>query len=506
MGYLRRIWKNRPDKTTAINAAALNNIEDGIVEAKTEAAAAQGIAAGVDAVITTGRLSVSAVAVAITDGVETAIDEAGVVTGAAEVATVAGTGWAHTDRPDAQGRVRRLPLGYTADGHVDAFARKRWLEDVHDTVTISDAVWERVEITSGGHILYGRRWDGTVVIPGLGLDALEELDRYVGPTVTEVVGPNTYLMNASTGVRTLLVAIDRARLTAVGSSTFSHMVTSGLFAGMASAHSASLTNITGSGTVAEFHFAKLGSRPLVASAGFNIPTSGTVAVSSTNVSPTVNAAWSIGGAFEGLTSYPGTLAKASGAQASWTFTPTSFPGAPVAVPSGTKFISSMGPTSRVGVMILNPGKNNLSGGVAGATNDVESVIQWTKDAFDFATATGKYVLVVGHFNDTNTATDAAARSRIDQWNCEIRAYVGERRFVDMGAYVTSSQIFTDLGLTPDAADLVQMGLGNKPPQISAYTAGTWPTGTVDPLHLTTAAEAKVFDNLIAARPTELNWY
>lgn len=77
------------------------------------------------------------------------------------------TAWAHVTTPDS-GRVsRRLPYGITVDGRLDAWAQRRWLEDVHDTTVTSDGQWARVWTTPTGRVLARVGWDGSVEIPGL---------------------------------------------------------------------------------------------------------------------------------------------------------------------------------------------------------------------------------------------------------------------------------------------------------------------------------------------------
>jgi|GEM_PF-6615693 len=390
-------------------------------------------------------------------------------------------------------------LGWKSNGDLSTWTRGFLKQQVADTVEAPKIPGVfKVELTPSGYPLRIVYDDGRQEFPGLVVSGATG----GGVVVPDTVGGVTYLTDVTTGIRSRVVPTDRTRLVINGTSTFAGMTAQfGTFAG---AHGASVVNTATAGVGAEHTLAKLGSRPFLTSGSTTIAGSGTSSVSSSNVPSSIFNAWSVAGYFEGFSGVHGTISKpGGGGAASWTFTRDA-DGAGFTVPAGTKFIPDAA-AFRDAILVLNVGKNNLSGGVDGVTTDVAQVIQWTKDAYAWATSTGKSVLVVGHYQDTGTVADSSARARINAYNDAMRSYFGAR-FVDMGAYVGSTQIFTDLGLTPDSADLAEIALGNKAPQISAYSSGSWPSGTVDPLHLSTAAKNAVMDNRIGrALAVTLNW-
>ncbi|KQT75417.1 hypothetical protein [Microbacterium sp. Leaf436] len=391
-------------------------------------------------------------------------------------------------------------IGWKSNGDLSTWTRAFFKEQVSDIVEAAKipGVY-RLELTPSGYatrIIYD---NGTQELPGLiGGGGSGGGSAVIPDTVNGV----TYLTDITTGIRSRLVPTDRTRLVINGTSTFAGMASQ--FTAFGGARGATLVNTATAGVGAEQTLAKLGSRPFVTSGSTTIAGTGSTSLASSNVPASIFNAWSVSGAFEGFSNVHGTISKpGGGGAASWAFTRDT-DGASFTVPAGTKFIPDAN-ANRDAIILLNVGKNNLSGGVDGVTTDVAQIIQWTKDAYAWATSTGKSVLVVGHYQDTGTPADSAARTRIKAYNDAMRSTFGAR-FVDMGAYVASTQIFTDLGLTPDSADLAEITLGNKAPQISAYSAGAWPSGTVDPLHLSIPARGAVVDNLIGrALTVTLNW-
>lgn len=385
-------------------------------------------------------------------------------------------------------------LGWKNNGDFSDWTKRFLKEQVVDLFEVPKIPHVyKIELTPSGYatrIIYD---DGTQELPGLiGVSGSSD------PTVTyDVVGGNTYVTDITTGIRTR-VGTDRTRLVINGTSTFNGMVSQ--FTTFATPHGATVVNTATAGVGAEHTLAKLGSRPLLTSGTTTINGSGTSSVTSSNVPSSIYNPWSVSGYFEGYPSVHGTISKpADGGASSWTFTRDSS-GASFTLPAGTKFIPDAA-AYRNAILVLNIGKNNLAGTVEGVTTDVAQIIQWTKDAYEWATSTGKSVLVVGHFHNTGTPADSVERTRINTYRDAMSSYFGAR-FVDMGAYVGSTQIFTDLGLTPTSADLAEIALGNKAPQISSLKTD----GSVDELHLSTAGKSAVVDNRIGRQlTTTLNW-
>lgn len=235
--------------------------------------------------------------------------------------------------------------------------------------------------------------------------------------------------------------------------------------------------------------AAIGIRPMLTQA-FTIPAGTTpVTIVPTNLNESnntaINVAWV--GAFEG-TGVSGNVQSSPGSSV-WTFTRTTA-GTAVNVPAGTPYIPSRAAEYQAGVTLLNPGKNTLTALTSEWT--VERVIELTEEMFDFFSGAGRQVLVLGHFNDTNTPADSAVRDAIGRFNEHMRARYGGR-FLDVSAYLTGSQVWTDTGITPTAADLAQQALGNKPPSLSD-----------DNLHLTQVADEAV-TTLIESKLRSLGW-
>jgi len=439
----------------------------------------------------------AAASAAATDAVSVALQTERIVRGRDVVGQVQGDDSVITQTTKSG----RLLIGWARNGDLSKWTREFFRRQVADLLEVSKIpgvffVERTARSGKATRIIYD---DGRQEFPGL---VLPSGSGGGAALIPETVNGVTYLTNVSSGVRSRLVPTDRTRLVINGTSTFAGMASQ--FSAFAAAHGATLVNTATAGVGAEHTLAKLGSRPFLTSGSTTIAGTGTTAVSSSNVPASIFNAWSVSGYFEGFSTVHGTISKpGNGGAPSWTFTRDA-DGASFTVPPGTKFIPDAA-SFRDAIVALNDCKNNLSGGVDGITTDVAQLIQWTHDAYDWVTSTAKSVLVVGHFQDTGTPADSAARTRIKAYNDAMRARYGTR-YVDMGAYVASTRIFADMGLTPDAADLAEIALGNKPPQVSAYSAGAWPSGTVDPLHLSIPARGAVVDFLIGrALAVTLNW-
>lgn len=147
----------------------------------------------------------------------------------------------------------------------------------------------------------------------------------------------------------------------------------------------------------------------------------------------------------------------------YTFTRDSA-GAPVPLTGPTPFLPTEGLAAADAVTLLWMGKNDLSGGA-----DAESVVAATDAAFDWLAPLQKRVLVLGHFMNTNSSAGGAVRAEMDKVHAAHAARYGPL-FIDVGDYLTSSQVWEDTMITPTGSDITQQGLGNKPPSLSADDA------------------------------------
>lgn len=262
----------------------------------------------------------------------------------------------------------------------------------------------------------------------------------------------------SEGNRQFIEARDKALL--IGSSTM---------AGMGTRLQAALTlrgvdgtfNRTAVGSWQASHIAAaVGTRPLVAEA-FTIPASGAVTVKPTNMNEGNNttAAIAVPGYFAGVI---GMLASPAG-QSEWTFTRDAA-GSAVTVPAGTPFLPSVPGPRRRALALVNFGKNTLTATATGW--DAQRCIQMTESIDEYLGGADGRVLIVGHFVNTTTPAQSTTRARTKTYNDYCRERFGDR-FVDLGAYLTGTQVWADTGLTPTADDTTEQGLGNKPPSLSS---------------------------------------
>lgn len=235
-----------------------------------------------------------------------------------------------------------------------------------------------------------------------------------------------------------------------------------------------------------FHvFAALGSLPAkLTFPSDEIPASGSVTV-------TADADFTVGvsnlKAFTGsIAGVPGTLSYTGGAL---TFARTSA-GSAVAVAPGSPFIPTNGTARRADVTLLWAGKNDLSSGIG--IRPLEGIIQRTDRAFDWLAPLYKRALVLGHFADSD-ASSTMVNDRIGVVNAAHAARYGPA-FLDVQAYLMSSAVWDDTGITPTSGDLAQQAAGQKPASLSS-----------DAAHLNAAGLAAVAA-LIRARLITLGWY
>jgi hypothetical protein len=251
------------------------------------------------------------------------------------------------------------------------------------------------------------------------------------------------------------VAADYGRLAAFGSSTIDYAGPrfAREFQGMP------FYNGGRAGEAAEETLARLGSRP-VRVEEVTLPASGRVIVQAQNMPDSAGSMAPYAGTLAGV---EGTLSTRGRHQGAFTFTRTDA-GDPVEVSEGSAFRPGHG--QRGGILILNLGKNNLSG--SGGTDDVDTLLQWTRDAVAWNGEAN--TLVMGHFVNTHTPrTGSALREGVSAYNEAARSEFGGQCF-DLGGFVTSSEVWEHAGITPTAADRRQQKAGNKPPSLSRDNA------------------------------------
>ncbi|AIY01221.1 hypothetical protein ART_1622 [Arthrobacter sp. PAMC 25486] len=227
--------------------------------------------------------------------------------------------------------------------------------------------------------------------------------------------------------------------------------------------------------------ARLGSVPaLLTVAGGSIPASGPVTVTASNMGNSAEMKPFVGA----LNGVKGQLTSTSTV---FTFT-RSTPGETTSVVAGTAFIPTIGTASRQHVTFLWMGKNNLSG-----SGSAPLVIEQTNKAFDYLSPMVKRVLVLGHFVDTAQSSGSTQWTNVRTVNAALAARYGDL-FLDVDAYLSSPQLWTDTGITPTSNDLVQQGNGIKPDSIS-HDSG----------HLNAAGYTAV-SALIRKKLSALGWY
>ncbi|NKX49949.1 hypothetical protein HER39_05030, partial [Arthrobacter deserti] len=231
---------------------------------------------------------------------------------------------------------------------------------------------------------------------------------------------------------------------------------------------------------------RLGSRPALM-AGGTVPSSGPVLLSSPSMSAAGAASFAAAGTLAGV---PGTLSKPRGPQRGYSFR-RSHPGRPARIRDGTPFIPDKGAEFGRGINHLQIGKDNLTGS-RWATTDPAETLGWTHAAHDWLSASGRRVLVWGHYVNTGTPASSPVRDRIRRANDGLKARYGPR-YLDLGALLTHLGVWELTGLRPTPADLQQQALGNKPPSLS-----------LDAAHLNSAGHEPLRRG-IGRRLAELGW-
>lgn len=143
------------------------------------------------------------------------------------------------------------------------------------------------------------------------------------------------------------------------------------------------------------------------------------------------------------------------------------------------------------ICVLNIGKNNLNF-EAGDYSLPSYVLECTKKAYAFCKPFYKFVLVMGHF--VNTEDTDAMRDRTMACNDLLKQEFGERYF-DLHGYLMSKQVWIDTGITPTPTDLTQQANNRKPSSLS-----------LDNLHMNDAANNAVILKEVKNLMISYGWY
>ncbi len=235
------------------------------------------------------------------------------------------------------------------------------------------------------------------------------------------------------------------------------------------------------GEIAVETAARMGAAPALLSVrGDSIPASGQVVVTTTSFG------------YRPYLRISGTLAGVAGVFRSdgsggYIFI-RSTPGAPVPAAGPLPFASDAAKEVDGSITLLWMGKNDLkqSDWVSADTN--------TRAAWRYASTHSGRVLVIGHFTDAWMTPGGRARAAFDQLQASYQAEYGDR-FVDVQRYLGSDQVWTDLGVTPTAADRTAQARGVLPPSLDDGSHG----------HLITPAYVAIAEHLIKPDLERLTW-
>lgn len=417
--------------------------------------------------------TVAALAAAATnaaDNMTATMDESGIMRGYASVPLpLEDSIWRQTTESGYY-----LPLGYTKELGLDAWARKIWLRDInHAEEILEHPLYARAMVTEDGYLLAALRWDGTVEVPGLA--------AVRGPATPVDMG--LYSDAPFTPGSDILPSRANVRAWAMWGSSSAGGIGAQMQA-LAGANGATYTQ-GGQGGERSFHIAaRLGSVPArLTFPGNTVPASGSAAVTSSNLTA--------GNA--NLRSYSGTISTVSGgtvagslssdAEGALTFTRTT-PGTAAEVSPDASLVPDLGAARRGDTTFLWMGKNN--------SHEPARVIRETDESFRYLAPLVKRCLVLGHFVNTGMEASSPSRYNIRTINDAHAARYGAA-FLDVSGYLTGPQVWKDAGITPTAEDLAEQSKGNKPPSLSS-----------DSGHLNTAGYAAV-RALIASRLVSLGW-
>lgn len=390
-----------------------------------------------------------------------AMDEAGVVRGAriAEQSNV--TAWAH-----ATDDGHRLPLGYAPDGTLDDYARAAWLRDLDHARDGVDPEWAHVRTTPDGRIVYGERWDGSVVIPGL------ERPPSSGGGDSGGLAAQGLILGAGGSVSAGSLLPDTTRLALWGSSTAFYLADAAET--FAQGHGMTLYRGGKGGEQSSQVAARMGSDPArLTFPGDVLPASGAVTVTADpdqHLHETASALRPFTGyvTTEDGSRIRGTL-SGSGTTLTWTRT-TAGDAAPV--DAGVSFIPDDGEHWARAVTIISAGKNDYASETP-AVADAGRVVANRLRMIEHQPAALRRVLILGDY--VNIAMRSAWAALVRETNARSAAAFGPA-FVDVAGWLASPQVWTDTGVTPTAEDTTAQGIGELPPSLALDSAHLNPAG------------------------------
>lgn len=276
---------------------------------------------------------------------------------------------------------------------------------------------------------------------------------------------------------------DMSRFVAWGSSTIEYLA--GDFSNLAADYGAVYHDGGDASVTANVILARMGVTDVPVTFPNNtIPASGTVAVTVGGGLPVYDQILPWRGICNGV---EGILSVSGG---SWRFERVAS-GPSITVSGAVNFQSLAGMRERYSLNLFNIGKNDLAGGSATAA---DTAIAATRAAVQWLPAADRRFIIMGHYVNHYTPASSTVRTAIETVNASQAAEFGGK-FIDLGAYVTSAQIWTDTGVTPTQTDLDQQALGNLPPSLAK-----------DSLHMNAAANTAVTRNLIEPRLNALGWW
>lgn len=375
-----------------------------------------------------------------------------------------------------------LPLGYTAEGHLDQHAIDIWTEDLELPARISEhPVYAKLILTDNDELLMGIRWDGKIDIPGNNT-SVETNPQPGSPSVSTAKMPMYQDAKWSFGSDVYPAFTDTKRWSGWGSSSmagiFSQFRERSVELGVENYHNG------GKGGEKSDHIAaRLGSVPAKLTFPDNkIPESGTTTVSSSNLS--------VSGS---LQAYTGWITSSDGIRVHGTVSSTasalSFKrtteGISYSVAADSTFVPEEGPKHRSDTAFLWMGKNNIT--------QPDKVIADTDASYEYFVPLVKRIIVMGHFMNGGQPAISTTRTALLRVNATHKARYGDT-FFDVQEYLTSAKLWTDTGITPTAADLEAQAIGNMPQSIYADTGHLNATGY------------KAVSNRVKERLIDLGWY
>ncbi|SCY61353.1 hypothetical protein [Paracoccus tibetensis] len=287
------------------------------------------------------------------------------------------------------------------------------------------------------------------------------------------------------------VEADTRVVTGLGSSTIAFLAPhlAGLFDRLVTqdGRGVSYNNRGAGGERSDNHAARWGVKPaLLTSAIGVIPASGSVNVTASNMA--ANSLLAYAGTWGGV---PGTLRLSGG---SLNFQRASS-GSEVAVAADTPFIPTGLDPLLGGVLILNTGKNDISGQVPAAT-----IISNIDAICDGLTAANKRFLILDNYGDTPWIASNPRHALLRTVNEHIHRRYGDL-VIRNQAYLCGAQIWADANAdspgfgAPTPEDVAMAELGNIPPSFARDTG-----------HMSEFANQLLVKHVIESALKSLHWY